>query len=193
MDPVRSSLAESFSLAHGGFVDRLEARLGGTGGTRARVIRRALFATLLTWLPLLILSLAEGLAYGMAVRVTFLRDFAVNARFLVALPILILAEPRIDGWWRTLVLEFPRSGLINRAELPSFEAVIERITRLRDRALPEAAMLVAAFAPSFLIKTELLMTGASNWHMAGGELTLAGWWFDLVSTPLFRFLLLRWA
>ena len=193
MDEVRSSLAESFSLAHGGLVDRLEARLGGIGGTRARVIQRALFATLLTWLPLLILALAEELAYGTAVKVTFLRDFAVNARFLVALPILILAEPRIDGWWRTLVLEFPRSGLINRAELGSFEAVIERITRLRDRLLPDAAMLVAAFAPSFLVKTELLMTGASNWHLPGGELSLAGWWFDLVSTPLFRFLLLRWA
>ena len=49
-----------------------------------------------TWLPLLILSLTEELAYGTAVKVTFLRDFAVNARFLVALPILILAEPRID-------------------------------------------------------------------------------------------------
>ena len=193
MDEVRSSLAESFSLAHGGLVDRLEARLGGIGGTPARVMQRALFATFLTWLPLLILSLAEELAYGTAVKVTFLRDFAVNARFLVALPILILAEPRIDRWWRTLVLEFPRSGLINRAELGSFEAVIERITRLRDRLLPDAAMLVAAFAPSFLVKTELLMTGASNWHVPGGELSLAGWWFNLVSTPLFRFLLLRWA
>src|SRR4051812_1210795 len=114
MDEIRSSLAESFSLAHGGLVDRLEGRLGVIGGTQARIMQRALFATLVTWLPLLILSLAEELAYGTAVKVTFLRDFAVNARFLVALPILILAEPRIDGWWRNLVLEFPRSGLIDR-------------------------------------------------------------------------------
>jgi len=155
-------------------------------------MRRALFATVVTWVPLLILSQVEDLAFGTAVTVTFLRDFAVNARFLVALPILILAEPTIDRWWRTLVLEFPRSGLISHAELGSFEAVIERITRLRDRLLPDAALLVAALAPSFLIKTELLMTGASNWHVLGGELSLAGWWFDLVSTPFFRFLLLRW-
>jgi hypothetical protein len=192
IDEVRSSLAESFSLAHGGVVDRVQARLGGIGARRVRVMRRAVFATCVTWIPLLSLSLAEEVAYGTAVEVTFLRDFAVNARFLVALPILFLAEPRIDRWWRTLVLEFPRSGLINRAELGSFEAVIERITRLRDRLLPDAAILVAAFAPSFLVKTELLMTGASNWHLPGGELSLAGWWFNLVSTPLFRFLLLRW-
>ena len=151
-----------------------------------------MFATALTWLPLLILSQAEDVARGTAVTVTFLRDFAVNLRFLVALPILILAEPTIDRWWRTLVREFPRSGLINHAELGSFEAVIERITRLRDRLLPDAAMIVVAIAPSFLVKTDLLMTGVSNWHVPGGELSLAGWWFNLVSTPLFRFLLLRW-
>jgi hypothetical protein len=37
------------------------------------------------------------------------------------------------------------------------------------------------------------MTGTSNWHnLASGSLSAAGWWFNLVSTPFFRFLLLRW-
>ncbi len=174
----------------------MQASLGHARGKRGRVIHRALLATSVTWVPLLILSLAQGLAYGTAVKVPFLRDFAVNVRLLIALPILILAESRIDQWWRTLVREFLRSGLVRRAELSSFEAVIERITRLRDRLLPDAVMLVAAFAPSVLFKTELLMSGVSNWHSADtgpGDLSLAGWWFNLVSTPLFRFLLLRWA
>ena len=86
------------------------------------------------------------------------------------------------------------SGLVGPTELPAFEAVIERIAQLRDRLLPEALLIVAAFTPLLLVKTELLMSGVSSWHVAGtGHLSLAGWWFDLVSTPLFRFLLLRWA
>jgi hypothetical protein len=120
----------------------------------------------------------------------------VNIRFLVALPVLILAEPRIDRWWRTLVLEFPRSGLVDRTNLSDFEAVIERIIRLRDRLLPDAVMIAAAISPVFFVRTELLMSGVSNWHVVGtspGDLSVAGWWFDLVSTPVFRFLLLRWA
>ena len=194
MDAAHSPLAERFSLVRGGLVDRLRDRFGPRGPKRERVVLSALLAALIAWLPLLILSLFEGLAYGTEVTVPFLRDFAVNVRFLLALPILILAGPIIDRWWRRLVLEFPRSGLVSPTELPAFEAVIERITQLRDRLLPDALLIVAAFTPLLLVRTELLMSGVSSWHVAStGHLSLAGWWFDLVSTPLFRFLLLRWA
>jgi hypothetical protein len=73
MDVSHSQVAESFSLARGGLVARLQARFGRVGPQRERVIHRAVLAALLTWLPLLILSLAEGLAYGTAVTVPFLR------------------------------------------------------------------------------------------------------------------------
>jgi len=56
-------------------------------------------------------------------------------------------------------------------------------------------MIVAAIFPSIIFKTELLMSGVSNWHTSSagsGELSLAGWWFNLVSTPFFRFLMFRW-
>jgi hypothetical protein len=119
----------------------------------------------------------------------------VNVRFLIAAPILILTESEIDHRLQILVLQFLRSGLVAEGELPAFEAVIERTRRSRDRVLPEALLLVAAFLPSLFAKTELLMSGVSNWHTLGvgsSEVTTAGWWFNLVSTPLFRFLLLRW-
>lgn len=192
MGGLYSSAAEAFSLTQGGPLHRLQVRLGRSGSQRERVARRALLATLITWLPLFIFSLIQGLAYGKQVRIPFVLDFAVNVRFLVALPILILAESRIDQRWRTLVLQFLRSRLVNEAELPSFEAVIGKITRLRDRLLPEAVMLLLAYIPAST-SSELLLT-ASNWHsLATGAPSLAGWWFRLVSQPFFRFLLLRWA
>jgi hypothetical protein len=194
MGELNSSKAETFSLTRGGPVHRL---LGRHGDERQRVIRRALLATFIAWFPLLVLSLVEGTAYGPQVRIPFLRDCAVNVRFFIALPILILAESRIDDIWRTLVLQFLRSGLVKEPELSSFDTVLEKITRLRDRALPEALMIFAVYLPSiFPGKTELLMSGISNWHnLAPGssEVSLAGWWFNLVSIPIFRFLLLRWA
>jgi hypothetical protein len=193
MDEMRSSLAENFSLTRGGPFYRLQVRLGHREGARERVVLRALVATFITWLPMLIFSLVQGLAFGSQVKVPFLHDFAVNLRFLVALPILILAESRIDWRWRILVLEFLRSGLVKEAELPAFEGVIKKITRLRDRWLPEAIMILVAYLPYiFTVKIELL-SGVSNWHSrSAGEVSLAGWWFNFVSTPIFRFLLLRW-
>ncbi len=195
IEQMHSAAADSFSLTRGGPFHRLQVRFGFAGEERQRVFRRALLTVLITWLPLFVLSLVQGQAYGTQTKIPFLWDFAVNVRFLIAAPILILAESVIDQRWRKLVLQFLRSGLVREKELPSFESVIEGITRFRDRVLPEALLLVAAFLPSLLFRTEGLMTGIPNWHTPGvgsGELSLAGWWFNLFSTPFFRFLLLRW-
>ena len=172
----------------------LLVRLRHAGSERRLVLRRALAAVLISWLPLLLLSLMEGRAWGRHIEIPFLRDFAVNVRFLVAVPILIIAESRIDRRWRSLVLEFLRSELVSEKTLPSFEAVLERTILWRDRVLPEAVLAFVAIALSItFIKTELLMTGISSWHNFGpGTVSAAGRWFNLVSTPIFRFLLLRW-
>jgi len=195
MSEIKSLAAEEFSITRGGPLHWLLVRLGNAGEERQRVILRAFFVVLVTWFPLLILSLIQGRAYGTQITIPFLGDFAVNARFLIAAPILILAESGIDRRWRLLVVQFLRAGLVGEKELPAFEAVIARTSRMRDRVLPEALMLVASFLPVFILKTEALISGVSNWHTIGvgsSEVTLAGWWFNLVSTPFFRFLLLRW-
>jgi hypothetical protein len=195
MSEVTSALAENFSLTRGGPLSRFLLRLDPAANQRDRTVLRAFLAVIITWLPLLVFSLMQGLAYNPQIRIPFFRDFAVHIRFLFALPILILAESPIDQRWRTLVLQFLKSGLVSEHELPAFEAVIGTISRLRDRLLPEGILLAAAFLPSLLAGNgELLMNGASDWHFVGGigGLSLAGWWFKFVSTPLFRFLLFRW-
>src|SRR5271170_3238883 len=162
MAQVKSSVAEDFSITKGGPLHWFLVRLGHAGDGRRLVFRRALGAIVITWLPLLLLSLMQGLAWGEQIKIPFLRDLAVNVRLLVAVPILILAESRIDRRWHVLVLEFLRSELINEKTLPSFETVLERTTSWRDRVLPEALLAVAALLPSILfVKTELLMTGIS--------------------------------
>ncbi len=194
MAKVSSRIAEDFSITDGGPMYRLLDRLEHGKDKRGRVALRAVIAAAITWLPLLVLSLMHGLAWGSQMKIPFLRDFAVSARLLVAVPILIMAESRIDRRWRALVLEFLRSELVDEKTLPSFEAVLKRTMRWRDSILPEALLAVAAFLPSiFLVNTELLMSGTSNWHSTeSGGLSAAGWWFSLVCTPIFRFLLLRW-
>jgi hypothetical protein len=194
MSQVRSSIAEGFSITDGGPLHWLLVRMGHAGSERRLVLRRALSTVLITWLPLLLLSGMQGSAWGQEIKIPFLRDFAVNVRLLVTVPILIVAESRIDRRWRTLVLEFLKSNLVNEKTLPPFEAVLERTMRWRDRVLPEALLAIAALFPSILfVKTELLMTGTSNWHDLGsGAVSPTGWWFNLVCTPVFRFLLLRW-
>ncbi len=193
MTELRSSEAESFSITQGGPFYRLQVRFGPHRGERAQVLHRALRVVLITWLPLLLLSIIQGVAYNKQLQIPFLRDIAVNVRFLVALPILILAESSIDSRWRRLVQQFLMSGLIKEPDLPQFESEIRKVNRLRDSILPEAILAAAAyFSLLFGSHTEMLIGNTTNWHILGSGLSLAGWWFAFISAPLFRFLLLRW-
>lgn len=194
MDRAISVAAESFSITRGGPFHRLLIAVFRDVPERERVVRRAIVAAAIAWLPLLVLCMAQGLAFGHNVGITFVRDFAVNVRFLVALPIFILAEYKIDNRWRKLVLEFLRSRLVHEDQLPVFDSILEKIRRLQEHFMPELVLIVLAYLPSFLAhQSEMLLSGA-NWHFLPGTATLswAGWWFKILSMPLFRFLLLRW-
>ncbi len=161
------------------------------------MIVRAGAVTLFAWLPLLVFSAAQGQALGRSLDVPFLRDFAANARFLIALPVLIVAEVTIDCWLRKAVRHFLQSELVNDRDLPAFENIIDSVTKLRDRAAPEILLFIFAFVVSVLFyNPEVLMRNVPAWHLtqtaAGERLSYAGWWLRFVSMPVYRFLLFRW-
>ena len=52
----------------------------------------AIAATIVCWLPLAILSIVDGVAWGNSVTIAFFHDIASHVRFLVAVPIMIMAE-----------------------------------------------------------------------------------------------------
>jgi hypothetical protein len=170
MGEVKSSLAANVSIMNGGLLQWFPVRLGYVRDNRRQVVRRALFVVLASWFPMLVLSLIQGQAYGTQIKIPFLWDMAVNVRFLIAVPILILAESEIDRRLRTHVLQFLKSGFVTEKELSSFEAVIEKTVRLRDRILPKVLLIAAALLPSVIVKTELLMSGLSNWHYTAAGL-----------------------
>src|SRR4030095_564917 len=87
---LHSSVAENFSLTRGGPLYRIQCRMGAGRVERIRVARRAVFAVALTWLPLLFLSAAQGLALGKDIPIPFLQDFAGKVRLLNGLPLLII-------------------------------------------------------------------------------------------------------
>ena len=74
-----------------------------SGNVADLVWRRVIALALITWLPLLALSIAEGRAWGDSVKVPFLFDVDVHARFLLALPLLIVAELVVHQRMRVVV------------------------------------------------------------------------------------------
>jgi len=146
----------------------------------------------LTWLPLLLFSLGGDLAFGSRVRMPFLHDFAVNAQFLVGLPLLLLAEIVIDPAIRQALAEFVEARLVRDQELPAFVSILTEIRRWRNSWIPETIILILAFFPVFLFQRGWATGAVSSWHTVDAGLTPAGWWFAALSTPLFRFVVYRW-
>ena len=87
-----SSETSTFSLALGGPLYQIYRRAHLSGEGLELLARRMTVIPLFTWLPLAILSILEGRAFGSAVRIPFLFDVEAYVRLLVALPVLIGAE-----------------------------------------------------------------------------------------------------
>jgi len=188
---------DDFSLVAGGPLFRLWRRTGLAGDDMQVPHRRILFAVALIWLPLLLLSMVDGRAWGAAVVVPFLRDVETHARMLVAVPLLILAEVRIHRELPSILRCFVDRGLISAAERPRFDAAVASAIGLRNSATVELILLVLVYAVGMLIirRTQFALD-AETWYAATvdgrWQLTYAGWWGAFVSQPVVQFLCVRW-
>lgn len=189
MTAQNSSIADNFSLVIGGPFYKMLWRIHLVDEHVAHIKGRTAAFLVLTWLPLLILSIVGGTAFGNKVKMPLLHDFSIYGRFLVALPLLILAEAVIDPFIRQVVSTFNSSGIIKENDLPAYHAALGKIARLRDSALCELILGCLAFLPLYLFADyEWVSNQVSAWHgTVSGGLSMAGWWFVFVSSPAIRF------
>src|SRR5215470_14609532 len=97
--------AQDFSLVLGGPLFQLLRKSHLEGDALELLHRRVLASILLSWVPLLFLSIF-GIGVGRIARISFFRDIEVHVRFLVALPILIAAELLVHWRIRLIVRRF---------------------------------------------------------------------------------------
>jgi len=185
-----------FSLVLGGPLFQLWRRTHLAGEGLQLVRRRIVVLTVLAWVPLLVLSVAEGHAWG-NVALPFLYDVEMHARLLLAVPLLIVAELVVHRRLRATVRQFLDRSLIPGSALTTFNAAVASALRLRNSVWAEGLLLawVYVVGVGLLWRTQIALPVAS-WHGAPvnglWQPSVAGWWLGLVSIPLFQFLLLRW-
>jgi hypothetical protein len=80
-------------LFDGGPPSRLQRSLGLVKPNEPRTVWRVILAVLVGWVPLVVLAAAQDLTLGADRARALLLDFAVYARFLIAAPLFIIAEP----------------------------------------------------------------------------------------------------
>jgi hypothetical protein len=168
-------------------------RLRSSDGTRVR--RLAIAAVLASWLPLAVLAAAAGNFISWAGPGPFLHDIAVHARYLIAVPLLIVAEPGCVAVLSELARHFWESGLVAESDRERFDAVLQSTGRLRDARFAEIAVITVGYAIIAAVFYSVSPQRLPAWHTsltAAGHLSAAGWWHVLVSAPLLVILLLAW-
>ena len=186
-----------FSLVLGGPLYQIFRRVHLSGDTLELLRRRILVIALLAWLPLLVLSVLEGHAWGSGVTMPFLYDVDAHVRFLIALPLLVVAELVVHQRMRPVVRQFLERGLIADTARAKFDAALASALRLRNSVAAEVALIAFVYGVGVMViwRTHAAVDVASWYGVpTDGFLqpSLAGWWFGCVSLPLFQFILLRW-
>ncbi|HWF76526.1 MAG TPA: hypothetical protein VN694_05050 [Caulobacteraceae bacterium] len=184
----------SFSLVPGGPLFRLLLRAHMADSELHLVHRRLALAVFVMWAPVMVLAALQGALVGPGR--TVMNDIGFQLRFLVAAPLLILAELVVHRRMRLIVGQFRARELIGPGQAARFDDAVADALRWRDSALAEAALLVFVYAAGglFTLHRYEALHGAAWYAMGvgGGRLSPAGLWLVFISLPLIQFLLLRW-
>jgi len=183
---------EAMFTLGGGPVHRWLERLQLARGTRLRTGRLAALLGGVTWLPLLVLAAIEGVAWGGAVQVPLVWDFLPYGQLLVAVPVLVLGELAVARRLVRAVAELRTSEVLDAKDTPILDAIMARTVERWRGGSPDAVLLILTCAVTAvsLLGAKQWLTG--GWQVVGDGMTLAGWWYLLVSLPVMRFLALRW-
>ncbi len=154
----------------------------------------ALILMALTWVPLCVLCVIEGLAFS-GVKLPFFYDIAAHTRFLLAVPVLVLADIPVGARLQQVVRHFLAAHLVREEQLTKFQGIVLDTLRFRDARVAEITLLVLAYVAAYNAQSGSSSQSISTWFRAesGQGLTLVGYWYAFVALPIFQFLIFRWA
>jgi hypothetical protein len=125
-----------------------------------------------------------------------LLDIAAHARYLISLPLMVIAEAICLPALAYIAGHFGDMNLIPPANRPGYEYLVESTRRLLASPWTDLGILLLAYGATLGLGQTLYPQTVSSWVAplsgAGHHLSLAGWWRALVSQPLYLVLLISW-
>lgn len=180
---------DRFSLLLGGPLYRM-SQASGLHRTRTPLaVVVAISLIVIVLVPMMIAAALEGTLMR-GVQVPLLRDYIIAARFLIAVPVLVLAAPIADDrLWRAVQ---HLRDLVEPEDHERFKAGLKRIERWRNSVWPQLLMFAIAVAISYFVPIVGLHDEISDWRGDANGLSNAGLWLVWVGNPVFRFIGMLW-
>jgi hypothetical protein len=159
--------------------------------------RRATLLALVAWFPLVLVTAVQRGAGDLDSWLGPLLDVRIISRYLVALPVLVLAEPVFVSRLSGIVMHFQRAGFVRRADTTRFTRMLARSRALLQHHFVEVIILLVAVGLSIRLLSPGTTPGAARWQLQSvtenPRLSVdAHWWLALVSQPLFLIFISRW-
>ena len=175
---------------NGGPLRRLQRRVGLPPGP-VGFLCLGLAIAALTWIPLLVLTLAANTLVTGAT-IPFAQSLSTHVRLLVTLPLFFLAEVTFDRRIQQVLHSMVASHLVPGKQVPLLGALIRRVSWWLDSWILEAALVVLSLFLTWETVRPDFLEGTSSWRIASdGHVSLADWWYSRLSLPVFHFLSLR--
>jgi len=185
-----------FSLVEGGPFHSLLGHLGLLGEDRLPTWRTAFVLALLAWVPPAVLAMAQTMLQADYSGWGLFQDQTVYTRYLIAIIAMIVTERAADKRISVLLNQFMKGHLLDPKARKKFKAIVARADRRASLPLVEGVLLILALAwswTSFYYVSAISPSGWEEWT-SGGEshLSWAGTAAELLSNPIFLFLVFRW-
>jgi hypothetical protein len=182
-------------LFDGGPPLRLQTALRLVKPDKSKTIGRAVLISMIVWAPLLLLAAMQSFAVGDDKLTDLLLDFAVHARYLVAVPLFVVAEFFTLSNLGSTARHFLEADLIRESDRPGFELISSNTRRLLNSKVVEILVILLAYSSVIILIRVISLETIPGWHMLTKEdlsFSWAGWWHILVSIPLFLIFLFGW-
>lgn len=183
-----------FSLVMGGPLYQLFRKTRAIDATTGIPHKRILYVAAFAWVPLLLLSVVGDLTGSVGLR-SFYKDIEMHVRFLVALPMLLVAEIIVHWRLSPVVQRFVQRRIVTAEDMPRYDAAIDSAVRLRNSAVVEIGLIVLVYTFGLWLWNSRVPNMSATWFALPGSrwhLTPAGYWYVFVSIPIVQFILLRW-
>ncbi len=183
------------ALFEGGPPLGLERRLGLNKGSNLYVGRRMLLVVLIGWVPLIVLTIVQSVILHTDRIGSLVWEVGAHACYLLAAPLLILAETECAAQLSAIVRHFIDGSLVPDEERERFDAAISSTRKLLGSTSAAIVVVVLAYGIMAATAWSTPMEQVPVWHRSEGGAPIfspAGWWHVLVSLPLLLILVLGW-
>lgn len=173
----------------------LQRRFGLVKPGELNVVRRAWLVVLVGWLPLILLAIVQSVITRTDELTALFWEIGVHARYLVAAPLLVVAEAVCAPQLNVVAHHFMSSDIVDERDRPKVADAVASTRRLLASPTAEVVMVVLAYLVSAAAAFSYPPDQLPVWAQPTGgmpRLSLAAWWHTLVTLPLLLVLIFGW-